>query len=122
MNIQSPITPDTQHMAPKWPSFDWQDPLLLDGQLTDEERIIRDAARGFCDETLMPVVKMANRTESFDPDLMKKFGAAGLLGPTIEGYGCAGASYVAYGLVAREVERVDSAYRSACAPRWSRGD
>jgi len=119
MNIQSAITPDTQHLAPKWPAFDWQDPLLLDAQLTDEERIIRDAARGFCTETLMPVVKMANRTEQFDPDLMKKFGAAGLLGPTIEGYGCAGASYVAYGLVAREVERVDSAYRSAMSVQSS---
>ena len=123
MNIQSPITPpvsgDTQHMAPKWPAFDWQDPMLLDGQLTDEERIIRDAARGFCDETLMPGVKLANRHETFDPDLMKKFGAAGLLGPTIEGYGCAGASYVAYGLVAREVERVDSAYRSAMSVQSS---
>ncbi len=81
MNIQTAITPDTQHMAPKWPAFDWQDPMLLDAQLTDEERIIRDAARGFCDETLMPVVKLANRHETFDPDLMKKFGAAGLLGP-----------------------------------------
>jgi glutaryl-CoA dehydrogenase len=106
-------------MAPKWPAFDWQDPMLLDGQLTDEERIIRDAARGFCDETLMPGVKLANRHETFDPDLMKKFGAAGLLGPTIEGYGCAGLSYVAYGLIAREVERVDSGYRSAISVQSS---
>ena len=124
MNVHQPIdapaleTP-VQHMAPRWPRFDWQDPLLLDAQLTDEERIIRDAARGFCDATLMPVVKMANRTEQFDPDLMKKFGSAGLLGPTIDGYGCAGASYVAYGLVAREVERVDSAYRSAMSVQSS---
>jgi glutaryl-CoA dehydrogenase len=93
--------------------------LLLAAQLTDEERIIRDAARGFCDDTLMPGVKMANRMEQFDPNLMKKFGAAGLLGPTIEGYGCAGATYVAYGLVAREVERVDSAYRSAMSVQSS---
>ena len=113
MNVQAAITPETQHMAPKWPSFDWSDPLLLDAQLTDEERMIRDGARGFCDAELMPAVKLANRHETFDPGLMRKFGAAGLLGPTITGYGCAGASYVAYGLVAREVERVDSAYRSA---------
>ncbi len=128
MNVHQPIDGDAgrdtqhadiQHMAPRWPRFDWQDPVLLSAQLTEEERIIRDAARGFCDETLMPVVKLANRHESFDPDLMKKFGAAGLLGPTIEGYGCAGASYVAYGLVAREVERVDSAYRSAMSVQSS---
>ena len=119
MNIYQPVTPDVQHMAPSWPRFDWQDPLLLDAQLTDEERIIRDTSRAFCDDALMPGVKMANRTESFDPDLMKKFGAAGLLGPTIDGYGCAGASYVAYGLVAREVERVDSAYRSAMSVQSS---
>ena len=112
-------TGNVQHMAPKWPAFDWQDPLLLDGQLTDEERIIRDAARAFCDAELMPVVKEANRHEKFDPELMKKFGASGLLGPTIEGYGCAGASYVAYGLIAREVERVDSAYRSAMSVQSS---
>jgi glutaryl-CoA dehydrogenase len=61
----------------------------------------------------MPAVNLANRNEAFDPDLMRKFGAAGLLGPTIDGYGCAGASYVSYGLIPREVERVDSAYRSA---------
>jgi glutaryl-CoA dehydrogenase len=119
MNVHQPIESDTQHLAPKWPAFDWQDPLLLDAQLTDEERMIRDGARGFCDAELMPVVKLANRHECFDPDLMKKFGAAGLLGPTIEGYGCAGASYVAYGLVAREVERVDSAYRSAMSVQSS---
>jgi glutaryl-CoA dehydrogenase len=123
MTIHQPIntdaTGDTQHMAPSWPRFDWQDPLLLDAQLTDEERMIRDGARSFCDAELAPVVKLANRHETFDPDLMKKFGAAGLLGPTIHGYGCAGASYVAYGLIAREVERVDSAYRSAMSVQSS---
>ena len=118
MNIHAPVA--AAAMPPvKWPSFDWADPLLLDQQLTEEERMIRDAARAMCDAELMPVVKMANRHETFDPDLMKKFGAAGLLGPTIEGYGCAGASYVAYGLVAREVERVDSAYRSAMSVQSS---
>jgi glutaryl-CoA dehydrogenase len=105
--------------AKSWPKFDWEDPLGLDGQLTEEERMIRDSARAFCDAELMPVVKMANRTESYDPDLIAKFGGAGLLGITIDGYGCAGASYVAYGLVAREVERVDSAYRSAMSVQSS---
>jgi glutaryl-CoA dehydrogenase len=102
-----------------WPKFDWEDPLGLDGQLHEEERLIRDSARAFCDEHLMPAVKLANRHEAFDPDLMAKFGSAGLLGITIDGYGCAGASYVAYGLVAREVERVDSAYRSAMSVQSS---
>ncbi len=108
-----------EHHVPAWPSFDWQDPLLLDAQLSDEERLIRDAARGFCDDALMPAVKEANRHERHDPELMKKFGRNGLLGPTIHGYGCAGASYVAYGLIAREVERVDSAYRSAMSVQSS---
>jgi len=120
MNIQTKIdTASTATAAPRWPAFVWEDPLLLDSLLTDEERMVRDAARAFCDEQLMPAVRDANRHERFDPDLMKKFGAAGLLGPTIEGYGCAGASYVAYGLIAREVERVDSAYRSAMSVQSS---
>ena len=110
---------DIQHHAKKWPAFDWQDPLLLASQLTDEEAMIRDAARAFCDAELMPAVKLANRHENFDPAPMQKFGAAGLLGPTIKGYGCAGASYVGYGLIAREVERVDSAYRSAMSVQSS---
>ena len=120
MNIQTKIdTASTATAPPRWPAFVWEDPLLLDSLLTDEERMVRDAARAFCDEQLMPAVRDANRHERFDPDLMKKFGAAGLLGPTIEGYGCAGASYVAYGLIAREVERVDSAYRSAMSVQSS---
>src|SRR3546814_16621153 len=81
--------------------------------------MIRDSARAFSETELMPVVRAANRSESYDPDLMKKFGRAGLLGVTIDGYGCAGTSYVAYGLVAREVERVDSAYRSALSVQSS---
>jgi glutaryl-CoA dehydrogenase len=107
------------HSAPRWPSFDWSDPFLLDAQLSDEERMIRDSARAFCDAELVPIVKASNRNETFDPSLMAKFGAAGLLGPTIEGYGCPGVSYVAYGLIAREVERVDSAYRSAMSVQSS---
>jgi len=117
MNIQT--TFETQYHAQAWPQFDWTDPLLLDAQLSDEERMICDGARAFCAAELMPAVKLANRHETYDPELMKKFGAAGLLGPTIEGYDCAGASYVAYGLIAREVERVDSAYRSAMSVQSS---
>jgi glutaryl-CoA dehydrogenase len=95
------------------PPFKWDDPLLLDEALTEEERMIRDAARAFCQERLMPRVLEANRHERFDRDIMNAFGEMGFLGATLEGYGCAGVSYVAYGLMAREVERVDSGYRSA---------
>jgi alkylation response protein AidB-like acyl-CoA dehydrogenase len=73
--------------------------------------MIRDAARAFCQEKLMPRVLMANRKEHFDREIMNEFGEMGFLGATLEGYGCAGVSYVAYGLMAREVERVDSGYR-----------
>ena len=111
-------TPVAQSV-PKWPSFDWTDPFLLDAQLTDEERMVRDTARAFSDEHLAPIVKASNRNETCDRGLMAQFGAAGLLGPTIEGYGCPGVSYVAYGLIAREVERVDSAYRSAMSVQSS---
>lgn len=99
--------------------FDWQDPLLLNSQLTEEERMIRDAAHDYCQEQLMPRIINANRNEIFDRDIMTEMGALGLLGPTIEGYGCAGVNYVSYGLIAREVERVDSGYRSACSVQSS---
>lgn len=99
--------------------FDWRDPLLLDSQLTEEERMIRDAARAYCQEQLMPRILQANRHEKFDPAIMTEMGALGLLGPTLEGYGCAGVNYVSYGLIAREVERVDSGYRSACSVQSS---
>lgn len=93
--------------------FDWQDPFHLDEQLTDEERMIRDAAHGFCQDELQPRVTAAYRDELDAPELFPLMGAAGLLGATIpEEYGGAGASYVAYGLIARELERVDSGYRS----------
>lgn len=117
MNVHAPV--ETAHKAPEWPGFDWQDPMLLEQGLSDEERMIRDTARAFADAHLMPAVKLANRNEDTDPGLIRKFGQAGLLGPTIEGYGSAGASYVAYGLVAREIERVDSAYRSAMSVQSS---
>ena len=105
--------------AAPWPRFNWEDPLLLDRSLTEEERMVRDSARAFADEHLMPIVKAANRNETYDRSLMQRFGEAGLLGPTIEGYGCAGVSYVAYGLIAREIERADSAYRSAMSVQSS---
>jgi glutaryl-CoA dehydrogenase len=91
----------------------WQDALALEGQLSEEEIAIRDSARAFCQERLMPGILQANRHESFDREIFREMGALGLLGPTIEGYGCAGVNHVSYGLIAREVERVDSAYRSA---------
>ncbi len=94
-------------------AFVWDDPLLLDAQLSEDEQMIRDSARQFCQEKLMPRVLMANRREHFDREIMNEFGEMGFLGATLEGYGCAGVSYVAYGLMAREVERVDSGYRSA---------
>jgi glutaryl-CoA dehydrogenase len=108
-----PVVAAEASPAKAWPSFDWSDPVLIEAELTGEERMIRDSARSFCEQTLVPIVKEANRHETCDPALMRAFGEAGLLGPTIHGYGCAGVSYVAYGLIAREVERVDSAYRSA---------
>ena len=99
--------------------FQWQDPLQLESQLTEEERLIRDAARSFMRETLLPGIIEANRHEQFDPAIMQEMGKMGLLGSTIHGYGCAGASHVAYGLVAREVEWVDSGYRSALSVQSS---
>ena len=97
----------------------WDDILYLDDQLTEEERMIRDSAREYCQSKLMPRVLEANRHERFDREIMNEMGQLGLLGITVDGYGCAGASYVAYGLVAREVERVDSGYRSACSVQSS---
>jgi glutaryl-CoA dehydrogenase len=117
MNVHAPL--EAAAHAPKWPRFDWEDPMLLEQQFTPEERMIRDTARAFAEAELMPAVKLANRHENTDPGLIRKFGAAGLLGPTIEGYGCAGASYVSYGLIAREIERIDSAYRSAMSVQSS---
>jgi len=101
-------------------SFDWADPMLLDQQLTDDERLVRDTARDYAQDKLMSRVLLASRNESFDRDIMNEFGQLGLLGSTLpEEYGCAGANYVSYGLVAREVERVDSGYRSAMSVQSS---
>jgi glutaryl-CoA dehydrogenase len=101
------------------PSFQWQDPFLLNTQLSDDERAIVDAAHDFCQEKLQTRVLMAARHEKFDREIMNEFGSMGFLGSTIDGYGCAGLNYVSYGLVAREVERVDSGYRSAMSVQSS---
>ena len=94
------------------PSFHWDDPLLFDEQLTGEERMVRDSARIYCQEKLMPRALLAHREERFDREVFTEMGALGFLGSTLEGYGCAGVNHVSYGLIAREIERVDSGYRS----------
>jgi alkylation response protein AidB-like acyl-CoA dehydrogenase len=121
MNVITPIEAQVAAepeapLAPRprsTPTFQWDDALFLEDQLTEDERMIRDAAREFCQERLMPGIVAANRSETFDRSIMNAFGEMGFLGATLDGYGCAGVSYVAYGLMAREVERVDSGYRSA---------
>ena len=113
----------TETKAPKLlkdADFDWEDPLDLEGELTEEERMVRDTARGYAQDKLMPRVIEAYREERFDRSIMAEMGALGLLGPTIpEEYGGAGLGYVAYGLIAREIERVDSGYRSAMSVQSS---
>ncbi len=104
---------------PARPVFQWDDPLLLENALTDDERMVRDSAREFAQDRLMSRVLEANRHETFDRAVFNEMGALGLLGPTIEGYGCAGVNYVSYGLIAREVERADSAYRSCMSVQSS---
>ena len=94
------------------PQFVWQDPFLLDQQLDESERMIQESVRRYAQESLMPRIVEANRHEKFDPMITQEMGELGLLGATIHGYGCAGLNYVSYGLIAREIERVDSGYRS----------
>ena len=102
------------------PAFDWSDPLLFEDELTEEERLVRDTARDYAQSQLQPRVLTAFREDRFDREIMTEMGALGLLGATIpEEYGGAGAGYVAYGLIAREVERVDSGYRSALSVQSS---
>ena len=103
----------------KRPAFQWDDPLLLEEQLTEEERLVRDSARAYCQDKLMPRVLEANRNEIFHREIMTEMGTLGFLGATIDGYGCAGVNSVCYGLIAREVERVDSGYRSAMSVQSS---
>src|SRR6266852_5056652 len=99
--------------------FDWADPLLLEEALTEDERMVRDSAHAYCQDKLFPRVLEANRHERFDREIMNEMGSLGFLGSTIDGYGCAGVNYVCYGLIAREVERVDSGYRSAMSVQSS---
>ncbi len=94
-------------------SFQWDDPLLFNEELTGEEQMIRDSAHDFAQGSLLPGITDANRLEKFDPAIMRQMGGLGFLGPTLQGYGCAGVSEISYGLIARELERVDSSYRSA---------
>ncbi|MBT6307550.1 MAG: acyl-CoA dehydrogenase [Rhodospirillaceae bacterium] len=100
-------------------TFKWDDPLLIDEQLTEDERLVMEAAKAYCQEKLLPRVQTAFREERFDREIMNEMGELGFLGSTIEGYGCAGANHVCYGIVAREVERVDSGYRSAMSVQSS---
>jgi glutaryl-CoA dehydrogenase len=106
-------------LAPLKPPFQWEDPLLLDACLKEEEVIVRYSVRKYAQEMLMPRILEAHRNEHFDRAIMSEMGDLGLLGSTIEGFGCAALSYVCYGLAAREIERVDSGYRSAMSVQSS---
>lgn len=110
-------TPPSEHQlrqaAMRDVSFNWEDPLCLDELLSDEERMIQDSARAYAQECLKPRILLAHRHEDFDISIMKEMAELGFLGATIDGFGCAGISYVGYGLIARELERVDTAFRSA---------
>lgn len=92
--------------------FQWMDPLLIQDLLTDDEQMIQDTVARYCQDRLQPRILEANRRETVDRDIFYEMGGLGMLGSTIQGYGCAGLNYVCYGLIAREVERVDSSYRS----------
>ncbi|MCH7942917.1 MAG: acyl-CoA dehydrogenase [Proteobacteria bacterium] len=113
--MSQPLTDDSAAPAKPEarPVFQWDDAFLLDDQLSDDERMIRDTTHDYAQDKLMPRILMANRNEIFDIEIMTEMGELGLLGCTLEGYGCAGVNYVSYGLIAREIERVDSGYRSA---------
>ena len=123
MNVTAPIqlpesaeatlTENRPAAARKMGPFKWDDALLLEDQLTEDERAMRDAAHAYCQDRLMTRVLQANRHERFDREIMNEMGEMGFLGATLDSHGCAGVGYVAYGLIAREVERVDSGYRSA---------
>ena len=120
MNIALPPRQIAKVPQNTHPPFQWDDPFLLDSQLSEEERMVQQTARQYCQEKLQPRVLEAFRHERFDREIMTEFGELGLLGATLpERYGCAGMSYVVYGLVAREVERVDSGYRSAMSVQSS---
>ncbi|WP_193180510.1 acyl-CoA dehydrogenase [Nisaea sediminum] len=118
MSVQ-PAVSSAKAASSSRPQFDWEDPLLIEQELTEEERMIRDAARAYCQDKLMPRVQEAFRDEVFHREIMNEMGELGFLGCTIDGYGCAGVNHVCYGLIAREVERVDSGYRSAMSVQSS---
>lgn len=106
--------------AAGYSEFNWEDPFLLDQQLSEDERMTMEAAKAYCNDKLMPRILMANRNETFDREIMSEMGALGFLGSTLpEKYGCAGVNHVCYGLIAREVERIDSGYRSAMSVQSS---
>jgi len=111
---------DAKPAAIKDAAFNWDDPLDLEGELTEEERMVRDTARGYAQDKLFPRVLSAYREERYDAEIVREMGELGLLGPTIpEDYGGAGLGYVAYGLITREIERVDSGYRSSMSVQSS---
>jgi glutaryl-CoA dehydrogenase len=110
---------EKKNMSNHKPTFHWDDPFLFDEQLTEEERMIRDAARSYAQEKLQPRIQDAFHNERFDRTILNEMGEAGFLGATIDGYGCADINYVAYGLVIREIERVDSGFRSAMSVQSS---
>ncbi|MFT5394640.1 MAG: glutaryl-CoA dehydrogenase, partial [Gammaproteobacteria bacterium] len=112
MSASAPASSAPAKAAEKQPGFDWSDPFRIDEQLTEEERMVRDMARQYCQEKLLPRVITAFADERTDREIFNEFGELGLLGSTIDGYGCSGTNYTTYGLIAREVERVDSGYRS----------
>ena len=97
----------------------WEDIFNFNDQLTEEERLIQSSTNEYCQKSLMPRILEANRNESFDKEIYKELGGLGLLGAPIDGYGCAGTNYVSYGLITREIERVDSSYRSAYSVQTS---
>ena len=96
----------------RWTPLKWQDPFELDSQLSEEQRMVRDSAQQYAQSALAPRVKDAYRQESTDPNIFREMGEMGLLGATIDGYGCPGVDYVCYGAIARVIDREDSGYRS----------
>ncbi|KAG2109232.1 acyl-CoA dehydrogenase/oxidase [Suillus discolor] len=116
---RAPFANNGSRAASGYVKYNYEDPLNMESLLTEEEIAIRDTAREYCQENLAPRVLEGWRTEKFDHDILPEMGKLGLLGPTIQGYGCAGASNVAYGLIAREIERVDSGYRSTASVQSS---
>ncbi|KAJ8328825.1 hypothetical protein QVD99_004567 [Batrachochytrium dendrobatidis] len=119
-SLQSPLMAGGAGFGPaKFAKFDYKDPFNLESLLTEEEKLVRDTARQYCQSKLQPRIIDAYRNEDFAREIMSEMGELGLLGATIDGYGCSGVSSVAYGLIAREVERVDSGYRSAMSVQSS---